>query len=90
MQKAIGNDDGKARQIFATIAHFYPLKDLLLLGRVTSGEGGEIMLDTAQNILHKAYPEVADGLQLHTPDEASKRDGQAVAAASLPTVPAQN
>lgn len=101
VQKAVANGNPKARQIFSTIghylghtlplyAHFYPLKHVLLLGRVTSGEGGEIMLNTATKILRLNYPEVADQVQLHTPDEANKRHGQAIAAASLPMIPTKN
>lgn len=101
VQQKVAQGDLPSRQIFATIghylghslplyAHFYPLKHVLLLGRVTSGEGGEIMLDVARKVLNENYPEVAELLQLHTPDEANKRHGQAIAAASLPVIPSQS
>jgi predicted NBD/HSP70 family sugar kinase len=84
-----------AHQIFVTIgtylgytipwyAEFYDFDDLLILGRVTSGRGGEILLQTAQGVLKSEFPEVAERVSLHVPDEKSRRVGQAVAAASLP------
>jgi hypothetical protein len=51
---------------------------------VTSGEGGEIIIDTASEVVKDEFPELADHLRLKTPDEKFKRHGQAIAAASLP------
>jgi len=64
---------------------FYDIKHLLLMGRVVSGEGGDIILDVAKNVLKDEYPEFA-GINLQLPDEKSRRVGQSVAAASLPKV----
>ncbi len=72
-----------------TIAHyadFYPLQHLLILGRVTSGDGGTLMLETARNVLGREFPDLARQVAIHIPDEKMKRHGQAVAAASLPAV----
>ena len=66
----------------AHYADFYELKHLLLLGRVSSGEGGSIILDTAREVLKQEFPELAIGF--HIPDEQFKRHGQAVIAATLP------
>ena len=38
----------------------------------------------AKEVLCADFPELAQNLSLHLPDEKSKRVGQAVAAASLP------
>ena len=64
---------------------FYDMKHVLLMGRVVSGEGGDIILDVAKNVLKHEYPELA-GINLQLPDEKSRRVGQSVAAASLPKV----
>ena len=70
-----------------TIPHycdFYDYKHMLILGRVTTGKGGDIVLKKAREVLKKEFPEVAKKVTLHVPDEKSRRVGQAVAAASLP------
>lgn len=64
-------------------ANFYSFRHVLLLGRVTSGSGGEILMKHASQILHAHLPHEAEHLQLHLPDQSSRRVGQAVAAASL-------
>jgi predicted NBD/HSP70 family sugar kinase len=87
--------DERARRIFETIgtyvgygvahyADFYTLRHVLVLGRVTSGEGGTILLDRAREVLNAEFPDLAARVALHLPDESSRRIGQAVAAASLP------
>jgi predicted NBD/HSP70 family sugar kinase len=65
-------------------SEFYELKHVLILGRVTSGSGGDIILSRAREVLAAEYPEVAAGARISLPDEKSRRVGQAVAAASLP------
>ena len=87
--------DERARNIYDTIgayfgyaiafySEFYDIKHVLIMGRVTSGEGGTILLERAQEVLDKEFPELAEKIQLHIPDESSRRVGQSVAAASLP------
>jgi predicted NBD/HSP70 family sugar kinase len=68
-------------------AEFYDLSHAMILGRVTSGAGGEIILARAKEVLTAEFPEVAERVSLFLPDEKSRRVGQAVAAASLPYVP---
>jgi len=63
---------------------FYRFKNLLVLGRVMSGPGGRIIVDKAAEVLSSAFPETAARVRIHLLDEASRRVGQAVAAASLP------
>ena len=62
------------------------MRNLLVLGRVTSGEGGEVILERAGAVLRAEFPELAETIRLRTPGEKNKRHGQATAAASLPTL----
>ncbi len=71
----------------AQYAEFYKLEHVLILGRVTSGEGGTIILENAQKVLKAEAPHLSDKIHIHLPDEASRRVGQAIAAASLPALP---
>ena len=64
--------------------HLYGFKHVLLLGRVMSGRGGDIILDTCKKVLADEYPEVAGLMNPTLPDEKARRVGQSVAAASLP------
>ncbi|MCU0489335.1 MAG: ROK family protein [Anaerolineales bacterium] len=73
----------------AHYADFYALKHVLILGRCTSGSGGQILLDQAQEVLSAEFPELADNLHIQLPDERSRRVGQSIAAASLPIITKQ-
>jgi predicted NBD/HSP70 family sugar kinase len=97
VQQMLHAGDERVRQLFETIgtyvgygvahyADFYKLRHVLVLGRVTSGEGGAIILRRGQEVLKAEFPELAAKLALHLPDESSRRVGQAVAAASLPEI----
>ena len=81
--KTIGAYLGHALPVYA---EFYEINHLLVLGRVTTGRGGDIVLARAESVLRNDYPDLADRIQLHLPDEKSRRVGQAVAAASLPKI----
>jgi len=70
----------------AFYSEFYDIEHVLIMGRVTSGDGGVIVLERAQEVLDKEFPEFAKKVQLHIPDEKSRRVGQSVAAASLPKI----
>ena len=70
----------------AYYSEFYDIKHVLIMGRVTSGQGGQILLSRAQEVLDKEFPELAEKMELHIPDEKSRRVGQSVAAASLPEI----
>ncbi|MBR1952740.1 MAG: ROK family protein, partial [Lentisphaeria bacterium] len=66
-------------------ADFYGLvKKLLLLGRVSSGKGGDLVIEVAQKVVKEEFPEIASQLEFKVPDEEFKRHGQAMIAASLP------
>ncbi len=97
VQKLMAEGDERAAAIYDTIgayfgyaiayyAEFYDIKHVLIMGRVTSGEGGVILLERAQEVLDSEFPELAKKIQLHIPDENSRRVGQSVAAASLPEI----
>ena len=95
VQKLMAEDDPRAAQIFRDIgvylaytvvlySHFYDIEHLMLMGRVMSGKGGDIILDTCSAVLKEEYPELARKCEVMLPDEKTRRVGQAVAAASLP------
>jgi predicted NBD/HSP70 family sugar kinase len=97
VQNLMARGDGRAAKIYETIgvylgcalaqyAEFYDFQQALILGRVTTGRGGDIVTGTARAILRKNFPEVARKIELRVPDEKSRRVGQAVAAASLPAL----
>ncbi len=68
----------------AHYASFYDLKHVLILGRVTSGRGGNLILDGAKAVWAAEFPEIAAAINIQLPDEKSRRVGQSIAAASLP------
>ncbi len=68
----------------AHLAEFYDLRHVLILGRVTSGAGGDRILSEARRVLAEEFPELHERIAFHIPDEKDKRHGQAIAAASLP------
>ncbi len=70
----------------AYYALFYEISHVLIMGRVTSGEGGVLLLSKAQEVLDKEFPLLAEQITLNIPDEKSRRVGQSVAAASLPEI----
>ncbi|WPJ95752.1 hypothetical protein SH580_20235 [Coraliomargarita algicola] len=72
-----------------TIAHFaefYEFRHLLFLGRVSSGQGGDVIMEVARRVLDLEFPELSKTIQFQTPDEKTKRHGQAIAAATLPKI----
>jgi len=59
---------------------------VLILGRCTSGRGGQIILNGANEVLETEFPELAARIHMQLPDEKSRRVGQSIAAASLPQI----
>jgi predicted NBD/HSP70 family sugar kinase len=97
LQAAMDAGDERARQAYvstgrqlgyavAQYADLYDLNYVLLMGRVTSGEGGPIIVEEAHRVLATEFPELT-GLVVDLPDEKARRVGQAIAAASLPALP---
>lgn len=70
----------------AHYADFYEIKHVLILGRCTSGRGGDLLLNGAKEVWRAEFPELLERITLHLPDEKIRRVGQSVAAASLPVV----
>ncbi len=97
VQQKLATGDAGAAKIWQSIgvylgyaiahyADFYELKHLLILGRVTSGKGGPIILTEANKVLQTEFPELAARVNIQLPDEKSRRVGQSIAAASLPAL----
>jgi len=95
VQKLMEEGDGRAAQVYEsigvylghTLAYYYEkygFRYVLLLGRVMSGKGGDLLLETCQKVLNDEYPAAAAGFKLTLPDEKFRRVGQSMAAASLP------
>ena len=93
VQKMLADGDERAKQIYSDIgvylgytipfyAEFYDINYLLLLGRVTSGSGGEIIAEKAKSIIDSEFPSLS-GIKIILPDEKNKRVGQSIAAATL-------
>jgi predicted NBD/HSP70 family sugar kinase len=70
----------------AHYADFYHIKHLLILGRCTSGRGGDLLLEGASQVLKAEFPDLASRIHIQLPDEKSRRVGQSIAAASLPAI----
>ena len=95
VQTLVNDGDQRAEKIFLTIGTYlghtlafyydlYHMKHVLLLGRVMSGRGGELILAEAERVLREEYPDVARRIIPALPDEKFRRLGQSAAAASLP------
>jgi predicted NBD/HSP70 family sugar kinase len=96
-QELMAAGDERAHRIYETIgvyfgygvahyADFYDLRHVLVMGRVTTGEGGNVILDTARRVLENDFPGLAARVKLQLPGEQDKRHGQAAAAATLPRI----
>ncbi len=97
VQKRLADGDERAAKIYSTIgtylgytlahyADFYEIRNILLLGRVMSGQGGDIIIEKAREVLASLFQSLEKQISIVTPNEKDKRHGQAVAAASLPTL----
>ena len=81
--RSIGTYLGHALAYYFDLYH---CKHVLLLGRVMSGKGGDLILEEAKRVLADEYPECDGKLFPALPDEKTRRVGQSAAAASLPEV----
>jgi len=96
IQDAMDSGDKRAADIFTCIgiylgyaiphyAEFYDFRHMLILGRVTSGKGGELVIANAKKVINSEFPEISRHISFDLPEEeAGRRVGQAIAAASLP------
>jgi len=97
VQAAMEKGDDNALKVYIQIgrflAHaipwyneFYDYENMMILGRVTSGLGGSVILETAKAALKDLYPEWAEKIDIFMPDEKARRLGQSVAAAQIPVI----
>ncbi len=97
VQGLMEKDDPRAQKVFRDIgvylayaveqySQYYDIQKLMVLGRVMSGKGGDIILDTCQKVLADEFPKLNTYVQVMLPDEKTRRVGQSVAAASLPDI----
>ena len=97
VQGLMAKDDPRAADVYSSLgvylAHalavyfdLYHFKHVLLLGRVMSGKGGDLILSTCKDVLADEYPEIASQINPTLPDEKFRRVGQSAAAASLPEI----
>ena len=94
IQQRMAEGDPQMRRVYESLgvylgyavaeyAWLYDMRHVLTMGRVTSGRGGEILMDAARAVLKTDFPQLAEQLELHLPDEAGRRIGQSIAAARL-------
>ncbi len=97
VQELITLGDERAEKVYRSIGvylghtlanyyHLYRFKHVLLLGRVMSGRGGDIILEVCKDVLADEYPAIAQEIKPALPDEKFRRVGQSAAAASLPEI----
>ena len=95
VQELMAADDERAAAVYRSIgvylghtmglyAQFYDIHHVQMMGRVMSGQGGDIILAEAARVMDEEYPDVA--FRPEAPDEMTRRVGQSSAAASLPEV----
>ena len=66
-------------------ASLYDIRYLMVLGRVASGIGGDLIVSECRRVVQEEYPELSE-IEILLPDEKFRRVGQSMAAASLPEV----
>jgi len=97
VQGLMAEDDPRAAAIYETIgaylaytvvlySQFYDIEHMMMLGRVMSGKGGDIILSVCNEILRDEFPALAAKTEVMLPDEKTRRVGQSVAAATLPEI----
>ena len=97
VQGLMAEDDPRAAAIYETIgaylaytvvlySQFYDIEHMMMLGRVMSGKGGDIILSVCNAILRDEFPALAKKVEVMLPDEKTRRVGQSVAAATLPEI----
>merc|ERR1712032_22832 len=69
----------------AQYVEFYKIEHVMILGRVSKGDGGDLMLKVATEVLETEFPDLPK-ITFHTADDHFKAVGQCIAAAALPTL----
>merc|ERR1719215_955454 len=96
VQKAMVDNPEKASDLHKTCGVYlgyglaqycehYCIDHVMILGRVSKGAGGDLMLKTASEVLEAEFPDLPK-IQFHTADDHFKAVGQCIAAAALPTI----
>ena len=78
VQNLMAEGDERAAKIYRTIgtcfgyaiahyADFYEIKNLLILGRVSSGKGGEVIIEEAKKVLAAEFPALAEKIKPASP-----------------------
>src|SRR5436190_9343020 len=79
VQWLMSENDYRAKKIYQTIgtylgyavahyADFYQVQHVLILGRVTSGQGADLILEGARQVLRTDFPELHNTIEFHTLD----------------------
>jgi len=96
VQKAMADHPEKASDLYKTCGVYlgyglaqycesYKIDHVMILGRVSKGAGGDLMLATASEVLATEFPDLPK-IEFHTADDHFKAVGQCIAAAALPTL----
>jgi len=96
IQKAMADSPEKAGDLYKTCgvylgyglaqySEFYNIEHVMILGRVSKGKGGDLMLETAAKVLETEFPDLPK-ITFHTADDHFKAVGQCIAAAALPKI----
>jgi len=96
VQKAMADNPDKASDLYRTCGvylgyglgmyqEFYDIEHVMILGRVSKGAGGDLMLKVASEVLEKEFPDNPK-ITFHTADDHFKAVGQCIAAAALPVI----
>lgn len=96
VQEAMKANPDKASDLYRTCGVYlgyalaqycehYKIDHVMILGRVSKGAGGDLMLKTANEVLETEFPELPK-ITFHTADDHFKAVGQCIAAAALPTI----
>merc|ERR1712226_195628 len=76
---------GLAQYVDKEMPASYEIEHVMILGRVSKGTGGDLMLKTASEVLEKEFPDLPK-ITFHTADDHFKAVGQCIAAAALPKI----
>jgi len=69
----------------AQYCEHYKIDHVMILGRVSKGDGGDLMLKVASEVLETEFPDLPK-ITFHTADDHFKAVGQCIAAAALPKI----
>merc|ERR1711971_163514 len=86
IQKAMADNPDETKKLYETVgvylgyglaqySEFYKIDHVMILGRVSKGKGGDMVLDTARKVLETEFPELPK-IKFHTADDHFKAVGQ--------------